>query len=213
MTKGRPIHYSDAERDWLQEHRALPRRDLHERFCDRFDRGDVSPVNIHSLCKRMGWLTGRTGQFEKGAAPHNKGRPMPSHPNSVRTQFKKGEMSGRAAQLVQPIGAERVTREGYLERKVNNDLPFRSRWKQVHRINWEAVNGPIPAGHVLKCLDGDRLHVSPENWLAVPRSILPRLNGRWTGLAYDDAADAVKPLMITTALLDDEVRRVTGATA
>lgn len=215
MTKGRAIAYSAEEHAWLEEHPDLPRRQLHEQFCERFDRGDVGIDNIKSYCWRAGWITGRSGQFVKGQTPPNKGQICPEgkggrHPNARRTQFKKGHLSGRAALIKQPIGAERLSKEGYLQRKVNNDLPFQARWKAVQHINWEAINGPVPKGHVLKCVDGNKLNVDPDNWLLISRSILPRLNGRWNGVPYDGAADEVKPLLIATAELQQRARRALG---
>jgi hypothetical protein len=60
-------------------------------------------------------------------------------------------MSGAAQHNYVPIGTLRVSKDGYLERKVTDDqslYPAR-RWHFVHRIVWEAANGPIPAGHMV----------------------------------------------------------------
>lgn len=186
----------------------MPRRDLHAAFVARFRRPEITLDHIKALCTRKGWKTGRNGCFVKGQPPMNKGKRCPEgkggrHPNARRTQFKPGSLSGRAAEVKKPIGSERITVDGYRERKVNNDLPFQARWKQVHRIEWEAVNGPVPAGYALKCLNGDKLDCRPENWDAVPRGVLARLNGgrmRKT-LPYDDAPAELKPLVMATAKL------------
>ena len=57
-----------------------------------------------------------------------------------------------------------------MERKIHDGLPLQSRWRAVHLLNWEAINGPIPKSHCLKCLDGNRLNVAPRAelraWLA-----------------------------------------------
>ena len=93
----------------------------------------------------------RSTQFKKGATPWNKGKKGTCglHPNCRPSQFKKGELTGRAAQIRQPIGAERLSKEGYLQRKVNDDLPFQRRWRSVHSLVWEAAHGPIPKGHIV----------------------------------------------------------------
>jgi hypothetical protein len=105
---------------------------------------------------RQRWAEGRhensrKAQFRAGQAAWNKGlRGVVGVQDACRrTQFKPGTVQGRAAEIEQPIGAERVTKDGILQRKVNNDLPFQRRWKAVHAIVWEAANGPIPAGHVV----------------------------------------------------------------
>ena len=198
--KGRAIHYADDELDFIEETSTLPRRTAHAAFCELFGRSDVSLGAYKSLCKRMGWLTGRTGCFDKGHVPANKGKSMPFNANSARTRFKKGNRSGRANENYKPIGTERLSKEGYLERKIHDGLPLQSRWRAVHLINWEAANGPVPDGHCLKCLDGDKANVDPVNWECIPRAILPRLNGRF-GRSFDTAPSELKPVIMATAKL------------
>lgn len=182
----------------------MPRRELHAAFVEAFGRRDVTAGNIKALCTRKGWKTGRTGCFEKGSVPANKGRKMPYNPASARTQFKAGIRQGRAAELYKPIGTERLSKEGYLERKIHDGLPLQSRWRAVHLIEWEARNGPVPAGHCLKCRDGDKSNTAPENWFAIPRALLPALNGRWNGLAYDHVPDEIKPAVLGIARLKNK---------
>ncbi|WP_250865633.1 HNH endonuclease signature motif containing protein [Caballeronia sp. INSB1] len=99
-------------------------------------------------------------QFKKGQTSWNKGVKgiCGTHENSRRTQFKKGEMRGAAQHNYVPIGSERISKDGYLERKVNDDHPVPARrWVGVHRLVWEAANGPVPAGHVVCFLPGRRM--------------------------------------------------------
>lgn len=77
------IPYSAKELAWIKQHCVMPRRKAHALFCYTFDRA-VSLVNFKALCTRKGWLTGRTGCFETGMTPHNKGKEMPYHPNNRR---------------------------------------------------------------------------------------------------------------------------------
>lgn len=135
--------------------------------------------------------------------PVNKGKKQPSHPNAVATQFKKGGRTGRAVDLYKPIGTERTSIEGYRERKIHDGLPMQSRWKAVHRIKWEAVHGPIPAGHVLKC-KGDVANTDPANWDLIPIGVLPRLNGVH-GRGYDDAPAELKPTIMAVAKLEQQL--------
>ena len=62
------------------------------------------------------------------------------------TQFKPGHRP----QTWLPVGSYRITKDGYLERKVN-DLPGNNsvRWHAVHRLVWIAANGPVPPGHIV----------------------------------------------------------------
>ncbi|MBB5444610.1 MULTISPECIES: HNH endonuclease [unclassified Paraburkholderia] len=98
-------------------------------------------------------------QFTAGHVTWNKGTKGISgkHPNTVRTQFKKGEMRGAAQHNYQPIGTLRLSKDGYLERKVTDDHPVPARrWVGVHRLVWEAANGPVPRGFVVCFLPGRR---------------------------------------------------------
>lgn len=113
-----------------------------------------------SECTRQRWAEGRhensRAQLAKGRA-WNKGKPLAEwNPNArafQASQFKKGEVNGIAAERMQPIGAMRVA-AGQLIRKVNNDTYRPRRWVPVSRLVWEAANGPVPAGHVVRFREG-----------------------------------------------------------
>ena len=206
--KRRAIPYSADEMAWLEANRLLPISEYHAGFAATFGREDVTAGHLHALRKRKGWKTGRTGYFAKGEASHNKGKRCPEgtggrHPNARKTQFRKGERRGDAVKLYKPVGTERLSKDGYRERKIHDGMPLQSRWRAVHLVEWEAVNGPLPEGHALKCLDGDKLNTDPSNWECIPRSVLARLNGgRWGNkLAYDDASPELKPLVMASAKL------------
>lgn len=203
--KGLQILYTAAELAWIEQQRELPRAELHAKFCKKFGRADVSVDNIKSLCTRKGWKTGRDGCFRKGSIPPNKGKKMPYNANSARTQFKKGVRQGVAAKLYKPIGTERVSKDGYLERKIHDGMPLQSRWRLVHLLNWEALNGPVPKGMCLKCIDGDRSNVEPTNWELISRAMLPRLSGRWRP-SYDNAPAELKPTLMAIAKIEHKVR-------
>lgn len=212
--KRRPIIYSADELAWLEANRTLPISEYHAAFLAAFGREDVSAGHLHALRKRKGWKTGRTGQFARGAVPVNKGQKCPEgkggrHPNARRTQFKPGTRQGVAVKLYKPIGTERLSKEGYVERKIHDGLPLQSRWRAVHLLRWEEQHGPVPAGHCLKCLDGNRTNTDPSNWIAVPRAMIPRLAGgnRYRRVVpYDQAAPELRPLLLAAAKLEHAAR-------
>jgi len=121
---------------------------------------------------------GRATQFKKGQAPANKGlrRPGWAAGRMKETQFRKGERRGVAARVYKPIGTERLSKDGYLERKVHDGLPLQARWRAVHLVLWEAANGPVPAGHAVSFINGDRRDVRLENLRLIPRTELMRRN-------------------------------------
>lgn len=100
---------------------------------------------------RLDRTTGQSGRFQAGQTSWNAGRKgWHAGGHSVQTQFKKGRRA-ELAYNYQPIGTERINRDGLLERKVTDDPtlePVR-RWVPVHRLVWEAAHGPVPAGHVV----------------------------------------------------------------
>lgn len=209
--KGRVILYSPGELAWIKAHSRDPRKDMHAAFCVQFGRSDVTPANINALCKRKGWLTGRTGQFALGQVSHNAGKKGHCAPGSEKGWFKKGNRTGAAQQNYQPIGTERRCKDGYLERKIHDGMPMQFRWRAVHLVEWEAIHGPVPKGMALKCLDGDRTNTNPANWEAIPRAMLPRLNGRKWSRGYDTAPNDLKPVIMAVTKLEHALRETQKA--
>lgn len=127
---------------------------------------------------RRGDGIGTASRFKKGQTPANKGLRRPGWaPGRMReTQFTKGVRRGVALKLWKPIGTERMSKDGYLERKVNNDLPLQARWRAVHLVEWEQVHGPIPAGHALVFRNGDKADRRLDNLECITRAALMARN-------------------------------------
>lgn len=202
--KGARIAYKPEELAFIERHRTLPRAEAHAMFCARFMRSDVSFDNFKALCARKGWKTGRTGRLEKGNIPPNKGRRGYCAPGSEKGHFPKGNRphTWRGA------GHERIDRrEGYVVMIVDEPNPWTgaaTRPVFKHRWLWEQQNGPLPEGHVLKCL-GEKSNPDPSNWVAIPRAMLPRLNGRF-GRDFDNAPPELKQTILKIAQLEREAR-------
>lgn len=127
--------------------------------------------------------SGRTGdgrglhtRFTKGITPWNKGTHFTAGGRSGETRFKPGHRGGRAAERYQPIGTERISKDGYLERKVNDGMPLQKRWRAVHLLVWEAAHGPLPPGHAVSFKDGNKQNTALENLELVSRADLMRRN-------------------------------------
>ena len=211
--KGQSIAYSPEELAWIKAHSGQPRKDLHAAFQTRFDRTDVSKDAIKALCTRKGWKTGRSGRFVKGQVSITKGMKMPFNPNSARTQFKKGVLPHNH----RGPGHERICpKDGYVTLIVAEQNPWtgaKTRPVLKHRWLWEKANGPIPNGHVLKCLDGDKTNCDPENWELVSQSMLPRLAGGRHGKGYDDHTPELRPTVLAIAKLEDKAREARRRTS
>lgn len=200
--KGRQIPYTSDELAYVQSVSQWARDEAHAAFCQKFRRDDVSLKNFNALCKRNGWLTGRTGCFAKGEVPHNKGKPHPARGRAAETQFKKG----RTPHNTNYLGHERVSTDGYVEISVAERNPhtgYERRYVLKHKWLWEQVNGPVPDGMALKCIDTNRLNTDPSNWEPVDRGVLARLNGgrfRKT-VPYDAASPELRPIVMASAKL------------
>lgn len=209
--KGRPIDWLPQELAWIEARKNLPRRELWELFCAYWQRGDVQFGAFKNLCKRQGWMTGRTGCFAKGQEPPNKGKAMPPDVKArcIGTAFKPGNLPhnyrGPGSEFTCP-------KDGYVYVIIADDkarTQTRTRRVLKHKHLWEQANGPLPQGQALKCLSDDRTDCRPANWQPVPRAILPRLAGgnRYSrAIPFDGAPAELKPAIMAVARLEHAAR-------
>lgn len=204
--KGRQIKYEPEELAWIEARKEWPRKDLHVAFCNFWQRADVSFDNFKALCTRKGWKTGRTGAFTPAHVPHNKGRKGYCAPGSEKGHFAKGNKP----HTYRGPGHETICpKDGYVYMIVAETNPHTgadTRRVLKHKWIWEQANGPLPEGHALKCLDGDRTNTNPANWVAVPRAMLPRLAGAKGRMGYDTAAPELRPTLLAIARVEHAVR-------
>lgn len=167
------------------------------------------------ICKSEAYLaspaSGRTDgvrgmgtRFAVGHVSANKGlrRPGWSAGRMRETQFKKGQ----PARNKKPVGSTRII-DGYHWTKVSDHprVQWTANWTQTHVLRWESVNGAMPDGTALKCLDGNRLNVEPSNWELIDRGMLPRLNGIY-GRGFDEAPAELKPVIMAAAKLEHALK-------
>lgn len=101
-------------------------------------------------------------RFQPGMTPWNKGKRFDSGGNSHATRFKPGRPPSTARNY-KPIGSLRISKDGYLERKLNDTHPTPARrWEAVHRLVWQAAHGPIPPGWIVVFKPGMRTAVEAD---------------------------------------------------
>ena len=84
-------------------------------------------------------------QFKPGITPWNKGSHYVAGGRSAETRFKPGVRP----HTWKPVGSYRINADRYLEQKISDTgYPPRD-WRGVHRLVWEAANGPTPEGMVV----------------------------------------------------------------
>ena len=127
------------------------------------------------VARRLNGVTGSATRFVAGQRPWNYGMKGLTI-GGKEHWFAKGVRQGKASELYQPIGAERLSKDGYLQRKINDDLPAQRRWRGVHQILWEAEHGQVPPGHAVVFRDGDKTHITLDNLELVTRAELMRRN-------------------------------------
>ena len=137
-------------------------------FNERFGT-DLSKNKVLYIAFRAGARSGRTTQYQNGHVPANKGiKGWDSGGKAAQTRFKPGNIPLNS----RPVGSERITRDGYIEVKVEEPRT----WRLKHRLIWETSHGAIPSNHVVIFADGNPLNVSLENLLLVSRGELALLN-------------------------------------
>lgn len=101
---------------------------------------------------------------------------------SVRTTLKrigirksKETRSRIASMRGEPIGSAKII-GGYRYIKVRKSGGgFFKDWERELCVVYKEKYGSIPAGHMVVTLDGDKLNASPENLIAIPKSIAARM--------------------------------------
>lgn len=115
---------------------------------------------------------GKDSRFAPGLVPWNAGKKFVSGGRSIETRFKPGQKP----HTWRPIGTERVTKEGYLERKVSDTCVTRIDYRPVHHLVWEAAGRTVPPGHVLVFKDGNKRNFAIDNLELLTRKQLMERN-------------------------------------
>jgi hypothetical protein len=130
-------------------------------------------ASVKNHIRELGLTAGHNnGRFPKGLTPWNKGKKYDSGGRSHETRFKPG---GKP-HTWKPIGSERVSEEGYLQRKMTDTgYPPRD-WVPVHHILWREAGREIPPGYRLAFKDGNKRNFDLENLELVSIADMMRRN-------------------------------------
>lgn len=137
-------------------------------FCKNTFNKDLTERQIKQIRQRNHFISGFTGRFEKGSIPPNKGKKGYYAPGSEKGWFKKGNITHNTA----PLNTEYETDDGYIKIKIA--MP--NKWQYKHRIIWEKQNGPIPAGHMVIFLDGNKKNFDIKNLKLISQKECATLN-------------------------------------
>lgn len=196
----RNVKYADEQLDWLRDfipgHHECEIIDAYEeRFGER-----LTVSMVANLKMKLGVTSGTSGgQFHKGKEPPNKGKTWdelgysPELQARMRaTTFKKGQLSGIAAERKRPLlDIREDPKSGYLQIKVapRNKRHYMQNWISLAEFTWMQANGrDWPEGHRAVFADHDNRNFDPDNIVAVPRELYPIVTGGAHGhaLPYHD---------------------------
>lgn len=157
--------WTEEELAWVRAHLHLTKKAMAELIGERFG-FECTKNMIKGVFTRHGITCGRTGRFEPGLVPFNKGRKGVNGPSP--TSFQPGNLPHNWV----PVGSER-NNSGIVEVKVADP----NSWRSKHALIWEAHHGrPVPEGHVVIFADLDRHNFAADNLLLVSRAELAVMN-------------------------------------
>lgn len=203
LQAGRSRLFTQEQVEFLRaNYGEMSRRQLTAAFNREY--GDSKTVSqIIAFVKNHKIHSGRTGHFAKGHKPWNEGLAGCGvcQPNSGN--FVKGNVPANLT----PLGTERVNADGFIEIKVPVPNPYtdaQTRYMHKHVWVWEQEHGPVPDGHVLRFLDGDRTNCALENLDLFTRAESMEM----TRLGFGEAPEEMKPTIMAMAKLDTKVRQL-----
>lgn len=121
---------------------------------------------------REGSGSGKDCRFKPGQTPWNKGTRFVAGGRSTQTQFR----AGQKPHTWRPVGHNRITKEGYLQRKVSDTCCTRRDYVGIHHLVWRMHGRHVPDGYALVFADGDKRNFDINNLELVHRADLMRRN-------------------------------------
>ncbi|MDY0037969.1 MAG: HNH endonuclease signature motif containing protein [Zoogloea oleivorans] len=189
------FRYLDEHLDFLREgFRLMSLSELVEAFNRHFGL-ERSFNSVRAAVKNHGITSGRTGRFETGETPWNKGKT--GYMGANETSFRRGNMPHTKRRL----WSERISVDGYIEISVPERNPHTgaaTRFRLKHVWLWEGEHGKVPPGHAVIFKDGDRMNCEIDNLLLVSRSELLSMNLH----GYREMPEEVKPSVLALAKIE-----------
>lgn len=134
-----------------------------------------SPEFMTELTRRAAENAVKNGtatRFQPGQKPWNKGIPFPSKGRAPETQFKPKSLPHN----YRPLGSERTSKEGYLQRKMTETGYPPKDWVPVHHLVWKESGNDIPKGHRVVFRDGNKRNFAIANLELVTVAEMMRRN-------------------------------------
>jgi hypothetical protein len=147
----------------LAEYLGLTASQVYNRTYNRGIKKD--PKTKKAINRALIINAGKYTRYPKGHVPFNKGTKCPNLllTNAAATMFKKGNKphntKGDNATSIRKDSTGRL----YHYTKLAD-----SKWALTHRLTWEQANGPIPAKHIVRFIDGNTMNLELSNLECIP---------------------------------------------
>lgn len=152
------IKFTEEQKNFIYEnYKGIGNKELTEIFNNKFD--TQLDKQIYYFKRNHHLNSGLTGRFEKGHKTWNKG--TKGLTTSNKTSFKKGNIPHN----YRPVGSERITKDGYIEIKIEDP----NKWQLKHRFVYENIYGDIPAGHNVMFADKNKRNFDKDNLILVSK--------------------------------------------
>jgi len=143
-------------------------------------RNGVPPINKgkkwHEFMSSDGMKASRRTQFKKGQIPHNGGTPI----GTERLRQRQGARAGEKCVWVK--------------------IAEPNKWREKHRLVWEAAHGPISKGHVIRHIDNDATNNELSNLFLLSLAEHVVLNNPGAKLCLTGNADADRAVLLLIKL-------------
>ena len=162
------IKYTDDIKEYVKNnHRGKSTIELSQEVNKKFGLNTTADKiqNLKTRIKRTGFIfepARNDGCIKKGNVPINKGTKGMFNVGGNKTSFKKGNIPPNRRE----IGSERVTKDGFIEVKIQ-DGHLNKNWILKHRYIYEKYYGSIPKGYKVIFLDGNRKNFEIDNLKAI----------------------------------------------
>lgn len=103
----------------------------------------------------------------------------------ISSYYRKHRLKSGVASRYVPIGTLIFRKGEWYYEKVADGPDSNKNWKSKHVMVWEEANGPVPEGHMVIFLDGDRRNYKLENLALCPYDVGLEMNHM--NLRFDNA--------------------------
>lgn len=219
MTSRIGDRYSDNQIAFIKERNHLTHKELSQLFMEEFGREGMTWIHIKGIRQHYGFRKSKNAQpfnryskEEIAFVKRHKHLLLKDILTLFIKKFDRRDMtwsrlrglckhygikkSEKNKPRINPIGTE-VTKKDFVYIKVH-DWSEGYPYALKHKLLWERLWGPVPAGHKLKCLDGNKSNTDPSNWECVSMGVLGRLHAR----NFENAPTILKPTILAVARLD-----------